>query len=192
MSRRLTNAIKARILSNVLTETFAIRQDELHELALKAGDLMYDAIIPERYQQIMRSLPEEYFDSSDYVSCKMKLADSRSEFHQNFKMSESRPFPAVFRYNHGREETVYNIDLGKTLSAYYAKETALEDDRAKLTAKVSAVLATVNTDKQLLETWPEATDYIPYDMFPAPKQPLAITGSMINELVACSREGTCV
>jgi hypothetical protein len=48
MSRRLTNAIKARILSNVLTETFAIRQDELHELALKAGDLMYDAIIPER------------------------------------------------------------------------------------------------------------------------------------------------
>jgi hypothetical protein len=98
----------------------------------------------------------------------------------------------VFRYNHGREETVYNIDLGKTLSAYYAKETALEDDRAKLTAKVSAVLATVNTDKQLLETWPEATDYIPYDMFPAPKQPLAITGSMINELVACSREGTCV
>ena len=193
MSRRLTNAIKDKLIENVLTTTFAERDVQLQRLEHTVAAKAYRELISESIETKMDALPSGFFDEAATVKfCTKKDAVPgevcRSTSHC-LRLQCSLYSPAKWRWE--CNEVLTNEAFLTVLIEYYSAKQKVESDRAVLKAKLNTLLAAVSTDKALLETWPEASLHMPYEMFPAPKQALTLTGSELNAQIQCSMEANC-
>ena len=143
---RLTNDLRKRMARCVLDNAFAAQQKEFDQNLRLAGDKIYDDIYGD-HQKAMKSLPEEWLNTSNYIRIAIAgqthdvfFTDSRLIGHEHYWEK-----PKLYV---GDEQVC--IDFLKALDV--AED--MKKQRKAMEREVNAILHSVQTFKKLWEVWP--------------------------------------
>lgn len=151
---KLTNTMKDRIISNIMTDTFDLREKAVAAMKTDLADRIYESYYGGVYLGKMRQLPEEFFQSSSSlnivlgtigVSLQMSTTRLFGEHHsawRNWKFESDSPFTKAYH-------------------AISRKEDKLNDDKSEMKRTLKSVILPTTTDKRLAEVWPDAEKWIP-------------------------------
>jgi len=151
---KLTNTIKDRIFSNIMSDTFGERKKTLQDQKSRLADDVY-ANYYGPYLKKMSALPESFFVSKS----KINIKSSVDRYCVELDMTKSRLFCS--QYHYGDMTLEAGSDLEKRFVEIREIERSLSSDEKKLSHNIRSILNQVNTDKQLAEVWPESEKWIP-------------------------------
>jgi len=143
---RLTNDLRKRMARCVLDNAFAAQQKEFDQNLRLAGDKIYDDIYG-AHQKAMKSLPEEWLNTSNYI--RIAIA---GQTHDVF-FTDSR----LIGYEHyWKKPKLYVGDEQVCIDFLKALDVAedMKKQRKAMEREVNAILYSVQTFKKLWEVWP--------------------------------------
>jgi len=177
---RLTVSAREAIVHKALDKRF---QDQINEtksqenlLALKC----YNAVFDEKTLKSVKAVPEKWFCMDGCLRFNIGGLDLR------LSVTENMPVPYQ---RHCEKLGVITGELADEVTAFVHKKKDEQDNRSKIFRNLEALLASVNTFKQLSEVWPEGKAYYE-DMIDKPKLQLpAIRFDEINAALGLDKAG---
>lgn len=161
-SHRMTNAIRDEIIKNMELEILGKRAKAINAQARELLVKLRDHCIPKEHLAAFKSLPERFFVTQ--ANCNVSI-DGRSLYFDSRPIqgfndnTASVPWPNDTRLN--RVHLTTKTKLGRELEAHFEAIESFDADRRALNTKARAVLNSCATVKKLLETWPEAENWLP-------------------------------
>ena len=178
---KLTNAMKERIIQNIMTDTFAARKASVDAMKTSLADRIYTSYYSGVYLEKMRQLPEEFFHSSSTVDVVL------GSIGVSLQMSTTRLF--------GRHHSIWHnwklesdSPFTKAYHTVSRKEDKLSSDMAEMKRTLRAVVTPITTYKRLVEVWPDAEKWIPRTPAAMSNLP-AVRPEDINSMIAQMKDG---
>ena len=161
---RLTNQIRDAILSNVIEKTFQPKVKALEEEGKALGLKVYREVVGEEDIKAMNGLrPGILMTATSLHIDRFDDKNRKQRFPTGF-FGETLPLPERLPVPMDKQGEFCVRDshaFSKQVDDYFRKKEALNKESHEISRKTHAILRSVNTDKKLLEIWPEAKDYLP-------------------------------
>lgn len=166
---RLTNKIRDEIVTAAMAGAFSKTKQKLEKRRFALGDRVYRLIVG-KHGDAMLAMPRAFFEYRS--NCHLSI----SGYSHRVEWGDLRPLPDSGYYHHD------NKPIADALAKLQTDQDALKANESKLRADIRGLVASVNTDKQLLEVWPEAAPFIPKQNKPQAKA-LAIQPDQLNAVL---------
>jgi len=180
-SKRLTMAIKEKIISNVIRDVFPQRREALGTQYHTIAEMIYhDHVRDPEDAKMLSLLPESWFPKGKTVCAHINGQAYRGE------LPKSRPLP--YRISGVRDHSDRYHYSGKhhvaaEFEAWKKAHDKCNSDEKELRRQTRAVLSGANTVKQLLELWPDGVKYLPADV-EQPGTDVAVRCDKLNDLIS--------
>jgi len=161
-SHRMTNTIRDEIIKNMEREILGKRAKAINAQARELLVKLRDHCVGKEHLEAFKALPDKFFVTQG--NCTVAI-DGHSRYFesrpiQGFKDETTTvPWPNDTRLK--RINLTTKTKLGRELEAHFEAIESFDADRRALNTKARAVLYSCATVKKLLETWPEAENWLP-------------------------------
>lgn len=151
--QRLTEAVRAAILKNLIDTTFQPRETELKKTRAALGDACYHLTYPHHIQSAMYSLPNGFLPENETLFIQFGTAMDRLGFSED--ETESR---RIADRHDGQRAVALQLAEDHPLSVRYfelkAAEEKLKADKSSARSSARGVLKSVRSYEKLVELWP--------------------------------------
>lgn len=150
---RLTQENKKQIEKLILDHKFGKQFAELDMQALELGLVLYALRYNEEKQRKMKALPDGWLPTVSHFEVRTIARGFLS-----FKLDKEYPIP----FEDYRSTITYDTRTKENdlIEDFCLEREKVSDARRELRTKIYAVLNSVNTVKQAVDTWPEAEKFI--------------------------------
>ena len=165
---KLTNAIRRSIISKAISDAFDKQEESIKKEENKLALKIYNDVFTKKERDYMESAP-----NSDMFYKKNSFKISYCGDQRYFHLKEKMRFPYEQANNSWNPIKVYGASdkIGEQIHILSELERKNEENKRDFVVKLNQLLESVNTDKQLLERWPEGKKYFNvkekrYDLVP--------------------------
>jgi hypothetical protein len=153
VSVRLTDNIRRKIVKRLLDHAFRAERQEVEELEMKLGKMVYDEIYDSETYEKMRDLPIGFFDESANIH--VAFGGRRDFVRVTGPVAACHlGYDNVFSYAASDPKSKLHADI-------YKRKEDLKEKEQKAAAAAMALLGSASTLRRLLEVWPEVSQFTP-------------------------------
>jgi len=180
---KLTKEVKSDIIRSTIKAVFAERQEWIQKCEDTLALAVYNILYPANIQAKMNALPDTFFMQQTVVYVHF-LATNRYRFA--LRLQSSKKISAAD--DRGCEKPCLELSesdpLIPKIELLRNDKEAIEKDKSALKARLTLLLAGINTKNQLKSEWPEGEVYYK-DILPEEKTTNlpAIRGKEITEMI---------
>jgi hypothetical protein len=174
---RLTNDIRDCVRNHATFDAFNKKEKSLELKGHKIAERIYNSAYTKKERDFMESAPTtEMFGTSK--TFKIQFC---GEVH-NVSLGESKRFP--FKKMDNYYTPIYTLEVDSATGRAFEKHAAtilkLEEGKKSFMLKLRQLLYGFNTDKQLLEAWPEGKKYLSKHVHTGSRA--VVPDSLINDI----------
>lgn len=148
MSIRLTESMRAIILSRILKHTFGAREEAIEKEKPILAMQVYEDAYTKTGRELMANAPKDYFRENDEIS-----------FYLEGRYKQL-PLGKTLRFPHDGMPRFADTGLtGRTLADHFKAESDLEKEVEDKSFRIRIALKKFTTLKALREGWPEVESF---------------------------------
>jgi len=152
---KLSNATRDTLINTIIDGKFkALKEKNAVKKKILCGR-MYNKLYSKKERELMAQLPKSYFK---YKTClRIQFRGKTKELHLDTRL----PFGNCHISNYNPYITIEpKTSIGDAYEILETDIRKLKEEEGELITKARQVIYAANTDKQLLEAWPEIEEYV--------------------------------
>lgn len=154
-SVRLTDHIRELICKDIIDHSFGAQGKKIYADRMALANMVYERKYDTATRSKMNALPQGWLDTDIYVG--VQFGEGRFNYCR-LPMSKAQRFP-----HEDCGKTLLRLEATDDLAVEHERisqvEAAWKSETAQRGAEVKAILNSVSTMKQLLDTWPEVKPF---------------------------------